>query len=149
MTTQQIPQTTHTEHIQELRDSADEAQAARLEVMTEIARLTKALREMTFARDVAITLNNNMIDERDKAKAEIARNNIIMAEAAQKMDELRVERDAARADAERLAVVAQKYYDSGAPHGRMCGQSPCLCGRNELGHALAAHWRARAGYVHL
>ena len=48
MTTQ-----TDAEHIQELRDSADEAQAARIEVITEIARLTTALRQAEAERAAA------------------------------------------------------------------------------------------------
>ena len=92
---------TDVEHIAELREAADEAQTARLEVVSEIARLTKALRksetewreffdalgaseselaaarkalgEMTFARDVALTLANNMIDERNAAQQDAER----------------------------------------------------------------------------
>ena len=44
---------TDAEHVQELRDSAAEAQAARNEVITEIARLTTALRQAEAERDAA------------------------------------------------------------------------------------------------
>ena len=44
---------TDAEHVQELRDSAAEAQAARNEVITEIARLTTALRQAEAERAAA------------------------------------------------------------------------------------------------
>ena len=42
---------TDTKHVAELRAAADEAQAAWLEVVSEIARLTKALRAAEAERD--------------------------------------------------------------------------------------------------
>ena len=95
---------TDAESIAELREAADEARAARLEVVSEIARLTTALRvaeaerdaahkergEMTFARNVARTLANNLAAECDAARQDAERLAELVSEAMCITEALRV-----------------------------------------------------------
>ena len=73
--------TTDTEHITELREAADEAQAARLEAITEIVRLTRLLREVEDERNTAISelfetrlaLQNSLAKENAHLKTRLER----------------------------------------------------------------------------
>ena len=110
MTTQ-----TDAEHIQELRDSADEAQAARIEVITEIARLTTALRqaeaERAAARADAVAL------ERD---AERLADALI---AAQKSITFETEQEARESGWSLPITVAFKMRDALAAHRAASGKA--------------------------
>jgi len=82
--------TTDTEHIIELREAAEEAQAARNEVITEVARLTAALRTAERGRNTAIT-------ELITLRLALINAESCRAEAERQANIAKAERDASRA----------------------------------------------------
>ena len=168
--TSQMNTQTDAEHIQEIRDSAAEAQSARNEVITEIARLTNALaaaeaerdaiQEHKRARDMEIAKQDSQIIklqfeldnlQRFCATVQIQRDNA-MAEM-ERIPQLIIERDAARADAvalerdaERLAYALTQIEIS-VRDGRVVLDVVCRrCDRDAEPHRLlCAECQARYG----
>ena len=120
--------TTDTKCITELREAADEAQAARLEAVAEIARLTKSLRAAETERNIttselvesrlafvnaeacrveASRQMNTAHAERDKIRAELAYTCDVLAAEVATRQELGTMFDSACADAERLANACE------------------------------------------
>jgi len=119
-----------------------ERDAARADI-AEVHRILKCPENMTLTDWCQASVSDfeatdSIMKTSDETRAELKRARAELAETTTGRNLALSELHAARADAERMAKWAQKYYGSGAPHGHLCGQSPCICGRNELGAALAA-----------